>query len=153
DRGRHRRDADGAVRLFRLPQTAVVHTAMPRSFHFIILVQFISALADNALLIMAIARMAELAQAAWLGPLLKLCFTLCYVLLAPAMGPLADAWPKGRVMVVANLLKTLAMGLLLCGGHPLAAMAVAGLGAALYAPAKYGLLCELLPVPQLVKAN
>jgi MFS family permease len=126
---------------------------MPRSFHFIIVVQFLSAMADNALLILAIARMGELAAPAWAVPLLKLCFTLCYVLLAPLVGPLADARPKGRVMVQANVLKTLAMVLLLCGGHPLLAMLVAGWGAALYAPAKYGLLCELLPPQLLVRAN
>ncbi len=128
-------------------------TALTRSFHWVITVQFLSAVADNALLIIAIARMDELAAPAWLVPLLKLCFTLCYVLLAPFVGALADHWPKGRVMVAANVLKTLAALVLLCAGNPLLAMVVAGLGAALYAPAKYGLLCEMLPPQLLVKAN
>jgi MFS transporter, LPLT family, lysophospholipid transporter len=37
--------------------------------------------------------------------------------------------------------------------HPLIAYAVVGLGAAAYSPAKYGILTELLPNSQLVKAN
>lgn len=128
-------------------------TGLTRSFHWVIAVQFLSAVADNALLIIAIARMDELAAPAWAVPLLKLCFTLCYVLLAPFVGALADHWPKGRVMVAANVLKTMAALVLLCAGNPLLAMVVAGLGAALYAPAKYGLLCEMLPPQLLVKAN
>jgi MFS family permease len=42
---------------------------------------------------------------------------------------------------------------MLVGLHPLAAYAVVGLGAAAYSPAKYGILTELLPPSQLVKAN
>ncbi|WP_394788801.1 lysophospholipid transporter LplT [Rhodoferax sp.] len=128
-------------------------SAFYRPFHRVIAVQFVSALADNALLIVAIARLLELAAADWTIPLLKLSFTLCYVFLAPFVGPLADAWPKGRVMVAANLLKLLAACLLLGGADPLLVLAVAGLGAAVYAPAKYGLITELLPADQLVRAN
>jgi MFS family permease len=39
------------------------------------------------------------------------------------------------------------------GTHPLMAYAIVGLGAAAYSPAKYGILTELLPASQLVKAN
>jgi MFS family permease len=42
---------------------------------------------------------------------------------------------------------------MLFGTHPLLAYAVVGLGAAAYSPAKYGILTELLPPSQLVKAN
>ena len=123
------------------------------AFYRVIAVQFVSALADNALLIVAIARMLELAAEAWTVPLLKLSFTLCYVFLAPFVGALADAWPKGRVMVAANLLKALAAALLVAGSDPMLALALAGLGAAVYAPAKYGLITEMLPADQLVRAN
>lgn len=126
---------------------------MPRAFYILISVQFVSALADNALLIVAIARMVELASAAWLVPMLKLCFVLCYVILAPLVGHLADQWPKGRVMMAANGLKCLAAFSLLWGFEPLGVLALAGLGAAMYAPAKYGLVTELLPAKFLVKAN
>ncbi len=126
---------------------------MPRAFFWILAVQCISTLADSAFLIVAIARVMELAAAGWLIPVLKISFTLFYVVLAPFVGPLADAFPKGRVMVVANGLKVLAMLLLLSGTDPVVAIGIAGLGAAIYAPAKYGLITELLPGKDLVRAN
>lgn len=126
---------------------------MPRAFLLVIAAQFVSAVADNALLIVAIARLVETAAQGWLIPLLKFCFTLCYVLLAPLVGALADRWPKARVMMVANALKSAAVLMLLAGLDPVAALAVAGLGASIYAPAKYGLATEMLPASQLVRAN
>lgn len=126
---------------------------MPRAFYLILAVQFISTLADSAFLIVAIARVMELSAASWLIPVLKISFTLFYVVLAPFVGPLADAFPKGRVMLVSNLLKVAAMLLLLAGADPVVAIGIAGLGAAMYAPAKYGLITELLPPAQLVRAN
>lgn len=43
--------------------------------------------------------------------------------------------------------------MMLGGGEPLIAYAIVGVGAALYAPAKYGILPELLPSEALVRAN
>ncbi len=86
-------------------------------------------------------------------PLLKLMFTLSYVLLGPWVGAWADAWPKHRVMMWANGIKVLACMAMLWGMHPLLAFSLAGLGAAIYAPAKYGLITELEPAERLVKAN
>jgi MFS family permease len=126
---------------------------MPRAFFLVLGVQFLSTLADNAFLIVAIARVMELSGPAWLIPLLKISFTLFYVLLAPFVGPLADAFPKGRVMLLANALKVLAMLLLLAGYDPVLAIGLAGFGSAIYAPAKYGLITELLPARDLVRAN
>lgn len=126
---------------------------MPYTFFIVIAVQFISTVADNAFLIVAIARVIELSAAAWVIPILKLSFTLFYVLLAPWVGPLADAFAKGRVMVWANFLKVCAVVLLLAGIDPILALGCAGLGAAIYAPAKYGLITELLPATDLVRAN
>ena len=126
---------------------------MNRHFYLLMLVQFIAALADNTLLIVAIARLHELSAALWAIPLLKLSFVLSYVVLAPMVGPLADTWRKGRVMLGANFLKLVAVLLVFAGQHPLYALALAGLGAAIYAPAKYGLICELLDAEQLVRAN
>ncbi len=126
---------------------------MPAAFYLVLCVQALSTLADNAFLILAIARVMELDGAAWLIPLLKISFTLFYVLLAPFVGPLADAFPKGRVMLLANALKVSALLLLLCGSSPLLAIGLAGLGSAIYAPAKYGLITELLPARALVRAN
>lgn len=126
---------------------------MPPTFFLVLLVQFISTLADNALLIVAIARVMELQGAAWTIPVIKISFTVFYVALAPLAGPLADAFRKGRVMLLANLLKTCAVIWLLLGADPALAIALAGLGAAVYAPAKYGLITELLPPRDLVRAN
>ncbi len=126
---------------------------MPRNFYFLLTVQFFSTLADNAFLIVAIARVFELAAADWMIPILKLSFIMFYVLLAPFVGPLADAVPKGRVMLIANFLKVCAVILMLVGLDPVVAIGIAGLGAAMYAPAKYGLITEMLHANDLVKAN
>jgi MFS family permease len=56
-------------------------------------------------------------------------------------------------MLLANVLKAISVVGLLCGVEPLWALAFGGLGAAIYAPAKYGLITELLPPGQLVRAN
>ena len=126
---------------------------MPKGFHLLIAAQFASALADNALLIVTIALLAEQALPGWWAPMLKFGFTLSYVLLAPFVGPLADAWPKARLMAWMNGVKVLGAGLLLSGMHPVAGFALVGLGAAAYAPAKYGLITELVPAQRLVAAN
>ncbi len=126
---------------------------MPSTFYLVLLVQFISTLADNALLIVVIARVLEMGGPAWLIPVMKISFTVFYVVLAPLAGPVADAFRKGRVMLFANLLKTCAVVWLLSGADPALAITVAGLGATLYAPAKYGLITELLPGRDLVRAN
>jgi MFS transporter, LPLT family, lysophospholipid transporter len=126
---------------------------MPAGFYLIIAAQFTSALADNALLIVAIARLQEMGMPPWWAPMLKFSFTLSYVLLAPWVGPLADAVPKARLMAWMNALKFTGVAMLLCGAHPLLSFAVVGLAAAAYAPAKYGLITETVPPRQLVAAN
>jgi MFS family permease len=126
---------------------------MSRGFFILIAAQFVSALADNALLIVAIALLQQQAAPAWLAPLLKFSFTIAYVVLAPFVGPLADAFVKARLMMAMNALKVVGVAALLGGVHPLAAFAIVGVGAAAYAPAKYGLVTELVPPRQLVAAN
>ena len=79
--------------------------AMPTGFRLLIAAQFFSALADNALLIVTIAALQERGEPLWWAPLLKVGFTLSYVLLAPLVGPLADAWPKARLMAWMNAVK------------------------------------------------
>ena len=126
---------------------------MKRGFYTIMAAQFFSSLADNALLIAAIALLIELAAPEWMKPLLKLFFTVSYVVLAPFVGAFADAMPKGRVMFITNTIKVLGCALLFFAVHPLLAYAVVGFGAAAYSPAKYGILTELLPPEKLVAAN
>ena len=115
--------------------------------------QFFSSLADNALLIAAIALLAQLHAPAWMTPLLKLFFVLSYVLLAAFVGAFADSRPKGNVMFITNTIKFVGCVVMLFGSHPLLAYAIVGLGAAAYSPAKYGILTELLPPEKLVAAN
>lgn len=126
---------------------------MPPGFHLLIAAQFVSALADNALLIVAIALLQQQGHPAWWAPLLKFSFTIAYVVLAPFVGPLADAWPKARLMMAMNALKVGGVLALLFGVQPLLAFAVVGVGAAAYAPAKYGLVTEMVAPARLVAAN
>ena len=126
---------------------------MNRSFYIIMAAQFFSSLADNALLIAAIALLAQLEAPAWMTPLLKLFFVLSYVLLAAFVGAFADSRPKGNVMFITNTIKFVGCVVMLFGSHPLLAYAIVGLGAAAYSPAKYGILTELLPPEKLVAAN
>ena len=126
---------------------------MIRGFYTIMSAQFFSSLADNALLVAAIELLKASSAPSWHIPALTPIFALFYVLLAPFVGAFADAYPKGKVMLVSNSIKILGCMLMLFGSHPLLAYAVVGLGAAAYSPAKYGILTELLPASQLVKAN
>ncbi len=126
---------------------------MNRGFYTIMAAQFFSSLADSALLFVAIDLLAAMNAPPSLIPLLKLSFVLFYVLLAPFVGAFADSMLKGRVMFIANLIKVFGCGLVFAGVHPLMAYAVVGFGAAVYSPAKYGILTELLPAEKLVIAN
>ncbi len=126
---------------------------MKRGFYTIIAAQFFSSLADNALLIAAIAVLIEIAAPEWMRPLLKLFFIISYVLLAPFVGAMADYVAKGRVMFLTNSIKIFGCLLFFFHVHPLIAYAVVGFGAASYSPAKYGILTELLPPEKLVIAN
>jgi len=126
---------------------------MRLGFYTIMAAQFFSALADNALLIIAIALLRDMAAPATYEPLLKLFFTVSYVALAAFVGAFADSMPKWRVMLISNTIKIGGCLLLFLGAHPLFAYAVIGLGAAAYSPAKYGILTEYLPHRLLVVAN
>jgi len=126
---------------------------MPKGFYFLILAQFASGLADNAFMILGVYFLHEQGYPGWWAPLLKFSFTLSYVVLASVAGPVADAFAKSRLMAAMNLLKLMGVFLLVTGAHPLLAFALTGLAAALYAPAKYGLVSESVPTKLLVKAN
>ena len=126
---------------------------MPVGFYIVMAAQFFSSLADNALLVAAIAMLALMDSPAWLTPMLKLFFTISYVVLAPFVGAFADALPKGKVMLISNTVKIVGCVTILFSVHPLVAYGIVGLGAAAYSPAKYGILTEYLPHPKLVIAN
>jgi MFS transporter, LPLT family, lysophospholipid transporter len=126
---------------------------MKTGFYTIMAAQFFSSLADNALLVAAIALLQTTQAPQWQVPALTAMFALPYVILAPLLGAFADAVPKGRVMFYSNGIKIVGCLMMLFGVHPLLSYVVVGVGAAAYSPAKYGILTELLPNSQLVKAN
>ena len=126
---------------------------MKRGFYTIMSAQFFSSLADNALFVAAVELLRTQGAPEWQRAALVPMFALFYVVLAPFVGAFADALPKGRVMFISNAIKVVGCLMMLFGHHPLLAYAVVGLGAAAYSPAKYGILTELLPASQLVKAN
>lgn len=124
-----------------------------RALRSVVAAQFFSSLGDNALLIVAIGLLMQRHAPGWMTPALRVFFYLSYVLLAAFAGAVADAAPKGRVLMVSNLVKLGGCALLVWHVQPLVAYALVGLGAAAYSPAKYGILPELLPQDELVKAN
>lgn len=126
---------------------------MKKGFYTLLVSQFLSAVADNALLFACIALLSKLSAPDWHEPLLREFFVFAYIILAPFVGPFADALPKGKVMFISNGIKFSGCILALLGLPPLYAYAIVGVGAAAYSPAKYGILTELLPSSQLIKAN
>jgi len=126
---------------------------MCKGFYTLLAAQFLSALADNALLFAAIALLAQMNSPDWHTPLLQQFFVISYIALAPFVGSFADALPKGRVMFIANAIKFIGSLAMILGMPPLYAYGIVGIGAAAYSPAKYGILTELLPPEKLVGAN
>ncbi|RZJ07230.1 MAG: lysophospholipid transporter LplT, partial [Haliea sp.] len=126
---------------------------MKRGFYTLMAAQFFSSLADQALFVAAVELIRSSGGAEWQRAALVPIFALFYVILAPWLGAFADAYPKRTVMFASNGIKIIGCLTMLFGSHPLLAYAIVGLGAAAYSPAKYGILTELLPASQLVKAN
>jgi MFS family permease len=126
---------------------------MKRGFFIIMSAQFFSSLADNALFVAAVQLLRSNKAPEWQQAALVPMFALFYVILAPFVGAYADSMPKGKVMLISNFIKVGGCLMMLFGTHPLMSYAIVGLGAAAYSPAKYGILTELLPASQLVKAN
>jgi len=126
---------------------------MGSGFYVIMAAQFFSSLADNALLVAAIALLMQADSPPWMTPYLKFFFVISYVALAPYVGAFADRLPKGTIMFIANTIKIAGCALMLFEVNPLAGYALVGLGAAAYSPVKYGILTEYLPHSKLVTAN
>lgn len=127
---------------------------MNKKIYPLLIAQFLSAFADNAILFTVIALVMQSAQLEnWYVPALQSVFLIAFVILAPWVGGFADHHAKSRVLIVANLIKAVGAGLLLLDVEPLIAYCVVGIGAALYSPAKYGILPELAGHEFLVKAN
>lgn len=125
-----------------------------RGLYPLLAAQFLSAFADNAILFTAIAMVLARGLAeGWYVPALQSVFLVAFVALAPWVGRLADRRPKPTVLVLGNAIKLAGAALILAGVDPLLAYGVVGAGAAVYGPAKYAVLPELIDPGQLVKAN
>jgi MFS family permease len=124
-----------------------------RSLGWVVAGQFIGALADNALLLVALAVLLERHAAAWAAPALRIAFYFSYVLLSAVAGPVADAVAKKWVLFATNAIKLCGCLVLLTPAHPLLAYLLVGIGGATHAPARYGILSELAARPDLVAAN
>lgn len=129
------------------------HKLFSRGLIAVLIAQFMSALADNALLFAAIALLKSQSAPNWQIPMLQEFFVIAFILLAPFVGPIADGFAKGRVMLVANCIKLLGAAAMFLQVPPLLAYSIVGAGAAAYSPAKYGILSELVTPDKLVKAN
>lgn len=127
---------------------------MNKQIYPLLVAQFLSAFADNAILFTVIAMVLHSNDSAtWYVPALQSVFLVAFVVLAPWVGGFADNYAKSRVLVVANLIKVAGAGLLLLKVEPLLGYGIVGMGAAIYSPAKYGILPELAGHEFLVKAN
>src|SRR6187402_1765221 len=126
---------------------------MSRGVRVLLGAQFLTAFADNALLFTAVAMLIEAPRGAWYIPALQSCFLVAFVMLAPWVGSLADRRSKPHVLLIGNVLKAAGAGLMFAGVEPMAAYALVGAGAAVYGPAKYGILPELVNSERLVRAN
>ena len=85
--------------------TLPIRKSIKRAFFTILAAQFFSSLADTALLIAAIALIAQLDGPVWMTPAVRQGFAVSYVLLAAFAGAFADSFPKGRVMLMTNAIK------------------------------------------------
>jgi len=127
---------------------------MNKQIYPLLIAQFLSAFADNAILFTVIALMMQSPdKAGWYFPALQSVFLIAYVALAPWVGWFADNYAKSRVLIIANLIKAVGAGLLFLNVEPLWVYCIVGIGAAIYSPAKYGILPELAGHEFLVKAN
>ncbi|HEY4210027.1 MAG TPA: lysophospholipid transporter LplT [Steroidobacteraceae bacterium] len=135
------------------PSPDTVAPLWTRGMVGVLIAQFLSAMADNALLFGALALLRLDRYPDWAAPVLQEFFVGAFIVLAPFVGPFADTLPKGRVMFISNALK-LAGALAMCLGlNPFLAYGLVGIGAAAYSPAKYGILSELTSPARLVQAN
>lgn len=84
----------------------------------VIVAQFLSAFGDNALLFAALALIKQQLYPDWSQPVLQMAFVATYIILAPFVGQFADNFSKGRVMMVANLLKLGGAAVICAGLNP-----------------------------------
>lgn len=124
------------------------------NFKKLLVAQFLTAFADNAILWIAITwAVVSVDNHSSYVSALQASFLIAFVVLAPWVGAFADTHAKSKVLVIGNVVKLVGSGLMIFSIDPLIAYAIVGIGAAIYSPAKYGVIPELVDEKGLVKAN
>ncbi|OGF48872.1 MAG: hypothetical protein A2044_07420 [Candidatus Firestonebacteria bacterium GWA2_43_8] len=137
-----------------------------KTFGFMLLAQSLSAFGDNAVYAVIMGTLLALVTGGTLTPekfgaasaIYANCLFLPYVLFAPYLGFFSDRFTKKNILVTGNLLKAFGclvglLGLLAGMDLLLVSYLLIGIGAAVYSPAKYGIIPELETEEKLVKAN
>jgi len=156
----------GAVTNANATAAARDPVAAARNYPLLLASQFLTALADNFLLMIILGPfMTRLKQGAITDTqqsLANIFYTsllfVPYVLFGPLAGFLNDRYSKTHWLSGGNFIKLLGAALAamsLAGGLTWMALGyfIVGIGACVYSPAKYGILPEILPSEELVKAN
>ncbi|MDC9593403.1 lysophospholipid transporter LplT [Xenorhabdus sp. IM139775] len=133
--------------------TVETRPLLSRGMKAVLLSQFFSAFADNALFFAILAQLKMEFYPEWSWPVLQIVFVLTYIVFAPFVGQIADRFSKGRVMLFSNVIKLLGAISICIDMNPFLGYTLVGIGAAAYSPAKYGILGELTDGGRLVKAN
>jgi LPLT family lysophospholipid transporter-like MFS transporter len=131
-----------------------VQTTNTRSLKVLFFTQFISAFADNMILFFSLALIkVKLLPDTYIG-VIQAAFLLAFVVLAPFVGAFADKHAKSTVLLVGNAVKAVGILCFVFGIDPAVSYAIVGAGAAIYSPAKYGILPSLTQNEnELLKAN
>lgn len=118
------------------------------------LTQFLSAFADNMILFITLAIIKQNAFPDYYIGVVQASFLVAFVLLAPFVGAIADKNSKSRVLLVGNAIKSIGIIAMFLHVDPAVSYGIVGIGAAVYSPAKYGILPALTHSDdELLRAN
>lgn len=131
---------------------------MKKPMTALLITQFLSAFTDSAaILIIAFMLKESMGLKDDSNPyifLVETFFLFAYILFAPFVGTFADRNAKSYVLLIGNTVKALGMLVLIFGLNPAFSYGIIGIGAAIYGPAKYGILKELTSTgEELLDAN
>jgi MFS transporter, LPLT family, lysophospholipid transporter len=161
----------GSLRRFALPvqcrraRPPNLSLDVKRNYPLLLTGQFLGAFGDNAILAVIVGQLTYLQLAGTItGDQLRIASSVYtgilfipYVLFAPIAGYLNDRYPKTLWLAGGNFLKLCGTAVCLFGATDTVLLGVGyflvGVGACVYGPAKYGILPEILPRENLVKAN
>ncbi|WP_346353095.1 lysophospholipid transporter LplT [Azotosporobacter soli] len=129
---------------------------MPKAsaFNALLSAQFLSAFVDNMILFIVLAIIRRDSYPDFYLPFVQSTFLAAYIIWSPWVGRFADKHPKASVLMIGNAIKGFGVILLLLHSNPAVSYGVIGLGAAVYSPAKYGILPLLTnSEAELLRAN